>query len=170
VANAALTGEKKVRGRKRHILVDTTGNLLRVVVHRADLQDRDGAYYVFEDIKDLHPTLAKVWADQGYSGELGADLLEQYGILLEIVEKLPEQQGFVVLPRRWVVERTFAWLGRYRRLSKDYEQRVEYSETWVYIASISRMLRKLHPNRDEERPYIRKKKATNQDKISAVCV
>jgi putative transposase len=162
-------GEKKVRGRKRHILVDTTGNLLRVVVHHADLQDRDGAYYVFEDITDQYPTLAKVWADQGYSGDLGADLLEQYNIILEIVEKLPEQHGFVVLPRRWVVERSFAWLGRCRRLSKDYEQRVEYSETWVYIASISRMLRKLHLNTDEEKPYMRKKKAANQDKISALC-
>jgi putative transposase len=138
-----------------------------VVVHHADLQDRDGAYYVFEDITDQYLTLAKVWADQGYSGDLGADLLDQYNIILEIVEKLPEQHGFVVLPRRWVVERSFAWLGRYRRLSKDYEQRVEYSETWVYIASISRMLRKLHPNTDEEQPYMRKKKVTNQDKISA---
>ena len=139
-----------------------------MVVHAADLQDRDGAYYVFEDIQDLHPTLAKVWADQGSRGELGTDILEQYGISLEIVEKLPEQHGFVVLPRRWVVERSFAWLGRYRRLSKDYEQRVEYSETWVYLASISRMLRKLHPNKNEERPYIRKKKCPNQDKISAL--
>ena len=151
------------------MLVDTTGNLLRVVVHRADLQDRDGAYYVFEDITDQYPELAKVWADQGYSGELGADLLDQYDIILEIVEKLPEQQGFVVLPRRWVVERSIAWLGRYRRLSKDYEQRVEYSEMWIYIASISRMLRKLHPNTDEEQPYIRKKKVPHQDKISALC-
>jgi putative transposase len=162
-------GEKKIRGRKRHTLVDTMGNLLRVVVHRADIQDRDGAYYVFEDIKDLYPKLAKVWADQAYAGELGADLLEEYGIILEIVKKLPEQQGFVVLPRRWVVERSFAWCGRYRRLSKDYEYRVEYSETWVYIASISRMLRKLYPNRSEEQPYIRKKKAPKQDKISALC-
>ena len=139
------------------------------MVHRADLQDRDGAYYVFEDITDQYPEVVKVWADQGYSGELGADLLDQYDIILEIVEKLPEQQGFVVLPRRWVVERSIAWLGRYRRLSKDYEQRVEYSETWIYIASISRMLQKLHPNTDEERPYIRKKKARNQDKILALC-
>ena len=140
-----------------------------MVVHAADIQDRDGAYYVLDDIQDLYPMLAKIWADQGYSGELGTDILEQYAIILEVVEKLPEQHGFVVLPRRWVVERTFAWLGRYRRLSKDYEQRVEYSETWVYLASISRMLRKLHPNRDEERPYVRKNKTTNQDKISAIC-
>ena len=169
MANAVLTGEKKVRGRKRHILVDTTGNLLRVVVHAADIQDRDGAYYVLDDIQDLYPMLAKIWADQGYSGELGTDILEQYDIILEVVEKLPAQHGFVVLPRRWVVERTFAWLGRYRRLSKDYEQRVEYSETWVYIASISRMLRKLHLNKNEEQPYIRKKKVSNQDKISVIC-
>jgi putative transposase len=162
-------GEKKVQGRKRHTLVDTMGDLMRVVVHRADRADRDGAYYVFEDIKEAHPKLEKVWADQAYTGDLAADLLEKYNIILEIVEKVPGQQGFVVLPRRWVVERSFAWLGWYRRLSKDYEHRVEYSETWVYIASISRMLRKLHPNRNEEQPYIRKKKSPSQDKISALC-
>ena len=129
-------------------------------MHRADIPDREGAYYVFEDIKDLYPTLTKVWADQAYSGELGADLLEQYDIILEIVEKLPDQEGFVVLPRRWVVERSLAWFGRYRRLSKDYEHRVEYSEAWIYIASISRMLRKLAPNKSEEQPYIRKMNVT----------
>jgi len=117
-------GEKKLAGRKRHILVDTEGNLLTVVVHRANMPDRDGAAFVLEDVTQHWPTLQKVWADQAYTGELVMDMHQQHGITLEVVAKLADQQGFVVLPRRWVVERTFAWLGRYRRLSKDYEQRV----------------------------------------------
>lgn len=143
------------------------GNLLRIVVHRADLQDRDGADFVVEDIKDEYPLLAKVWADQGYTGDLGGYLLEKYKIDLEIAEKAPGQKGFVLLPRRWVVERSLAWLTRYRRLSKDYEHRVEYSETWVYIASISRMMHKLHPNKNDEQPYVRKTKQGSQGRLLA---
>ncbi len=162
-------GEKKIKGRKRHLLVDTMGNLLRIVVHSAGIQDRDGADYVFDEIKDDYPALAKVWADQGYTGDLGEAILARYNIVLEIVEKSPDQKGFVVLPRRWVVERTLAWLNRYRRLSKDYECRVEYSEAWVYISSISRMLRKLHPNEHEERPYTRKIGHMKKEEMSALC-
>ncbi len=161
-------GEKKLAGRKRHILVDTEGNLLTVVVHRANIADRDGAYFVLEDVAQLYPRLQKIWADQAYTGDLGTPL-QHDGITLEIVAKLADQQGFVVLPRRWVVERTFAWLGRYRRLSKDYEQRTEYSETWVYIASIARILRALHPNHDEERPYKRKKRAALEESTIPLC-
>lgn len=163
-------GEKKLKGRKRHILVDTMGNLLRVVVHSAGIQDRDGADYVFDDIKDEYPSLVKVWADQGYTGDLGEDILARYGIFLEIVEKSPDQKGFVVLPRRWVVERTLAWLTRYRRLSKDYENRYEYSESWVYLASISRMLRKLYPNKSLEPPYKRKAHPVKGDGILEICL
>jgi putative transposase len=159
-----LTGEKNIVGRKRHILVDTEGNLLNVVVHRANIQDRDGAYFVFEDIDVMHPRRAKIWADQAYTGELDEYLWKTYQIILESVEKNPNQTGFVVLARRWVVERTLAWLGRYRRLSKDYEHREEYSETWVYLASIGRMIGKFYPNRANERPYIRKKVARCEDK------
>lgn len=126
-----MTGEKNILGRKRHMLVDTEGNLLNVVVHRANIQDRDGAYFVLEDIDVMHPRLEKMWADQAYTGELGEYLEKVYHIILEIVEKSPGQAGCIVLARRWVVERTFAWLGRYRRLSTEYEQREEYSETWV---------------------------------------
>ncbi len=151
-----LTGEKNIRGRKRHILVDTEGNLLKVVVHRANLPDRDGAVFVLEDADDTLPRLEKLWVDQAYNGDLANDMYEKYNIILEIVAKPSEQQGFVVVPRRWVVERTLAWLGRYRRLSKDYEHRPEYSESWVYIASIARMVRRLHPNENEEQPYTRK--------------
>lgn len=156
-------GEKKLAGRKRHILVDTEGNLLNVVVHRANIADRDGAYFVLEDVSHVYPTLHKIWADQGDTGELIAEVQQSEGITLEIVAKIEGQRGFVVLPRRWVVERTFAWLGRYRRLSKDYEQRTEYSEAWVYVASIARMLRTLHPNQDEEPPYKRKKRAAAEE-------
>ncbi len=148
--------------------MDTEGNLLTVVVHRASIADREGAYFVLEDVAQQWPTLQKVWADQAYTGDLGQDMHQQHGITLEIVAKLTEQQGFVVLPRRWVVERTFAWLGRYRRLSKDYEQRVEYSETWVYIASIARMLRTVYPNDIEERPYTRKKTPIAKEVIAGV--
>jgi putative transposase len=150
-------GEKKLAGRKRHILVDTEGNLLNVVVHRANIADREGAYFVLEDVSHVYPTLHKLWADQGYTGELVTEVQQSEGITLEIVAKIEGQRGFVVLPRRWVVERTFAWLGRYRRLSKDYEQRTEYSEAWVYVASIARMLQTLHPNQHQEPPYKRKK-------------
>ena len=163
-----MMGEKKLAGRKRHILVDTEGNLLHVVVHRANIPDREGAYFVLDDVTQHYPALQKIWADQGYTGDLGMVLQEQDGITLEIVAKLADQQGFVVLPRRWVVERTFAWLGRYRRLSKDYEQRAEYSEAWVYIASIARMLRTLHPNEIEERPYKRMKRAVTKQEMRVV--
>jgi putative transposase len=156
VANVALTGEKNIRGRKRHILVDTEGNLLKVIVHRANMPDRDGARWVLEDADETFPRLEKLWVDQAYTGAVADELYESYQIILEIVAKPADHQGFVVIPRRWVVERTLAWLGRYRRLSKDYEQRPEYSESWVYIASIARMVRKLHPNENEERPYTRK--------------
>ncbi len=138
------------------------------MVHRADMQERDGAYFVLEDVNHAFPHLAKIWADQAYRGDLVVDVRHEYGITLEIVKKLVDQEGFVVLPRRWVVERTFAWLCRYRRLSKDYEQRAEYSEAWVYIASIARMLRTLHPNQDEERPYKRKKMSRMKEVIAPV--
>jgi putative transposase len=162
-------GEKQLCGRKRHILVDTEGNLLTVVVHRANLADRDGAYFVLEEATELCPNLQKIWADQAYTGDLIADVRQHHGITLEVVAKLVDQAGFVVLPRRWVVERTFAWLGRYRRLSNDYEERVEYSESGVYIASIARMLRVLYPNQDEEPPYKRKKISTTTEVIMPLC-
>lgn len=154
-----LTGGKKIRGRKRHILVDTEGNLLNVVAHRANMSDRDGAIFVLDDANTTFPRLEKIWVDQAYNGGLADEIYEDYTIILEIVANPSEQKGFVVVPRRWVVERTVAWLGRYRRLSKDYEHHAEYSESWVYIASIARMLRKLAPNDQEERPYKRTKRS-----------
>lgn len=135
---------KRINGRKRHIITDTIGNLLEVVVHAADIQDRDGAKLVLNKLSEAtKANLKKIWADGGYRGKLVSWVRENLEIVLDIVTRDPEQKGFHVLPRRWVVERTFAWLGRYRRLSKDYEKCTKSSEGVVYIASIHTMLKRL---------------------------
>lgn len=135
---------KKVKGRKRHIVVDTLGNLLDVVVHAANIQDRDGAMFVLYKLPEqIKASLKILWADGGYAGKLVEWTQEHIGPLVEIVEKDPTRKGFSVLPHRWVVERTFAWLGRYRRLSKDFERNPSCSESVVYIASVRTLLRRL---------------------------
>jgi putative transposase len=150
-------GEKKIQGRKRHFLVDTAGRLLAVLVEAANRGDRAGARWVLTWVSKRWPELRKLWADQGYSGDaLAAWLRDQYGIELEVVEKPADQVGFAVLPRRWVVERSIAWINRSRRLSKEYEQRAEASESWCYISSIHLLLKQLCPRADVERPYARK--------------
>ncbi len=131
-----------MQGRKRHIVVDTLGHLIRVRVHAADIGDREAAEALVAAVMRVCPTLRKLWADQGYTGPLGEWLAEQFGCALEIVHKLADQHTFVVLPRRWVVERTLAWLGRNRRLSMDYEYWPESTQAWMYLASI-----RLLPNR-----------------------
>ena len=133
----------KVKGRKRHIVVDTQGWLLAVVVHPADIQDRDGAKLVLQRMAGLFPDLRLLWADSGYAGALETWVAEHTPWVLDIVRKDPQAQGFAVLPKRWIVERTFAWLGRHRRLSKDYEARPDTSEAWIYVAMIDRMLERL---------------------------
>jgi putative transposase len=138
---------KNINGRKRHTLVDTRGNLLEVVVNAADGQDRDGAKLVFEK---LSPTtlasIKKVWADGNYRG---SDFLEwvqnNVGAILEITNRPPNAKGFVVVPVRWIVERSLAWFGRFRRLSKDYEHCTKSSEGVIYLASIATMLKRLKP-------------------------
>jgi putative transposase len=134
---------KKVKGRKRHILVDTIGLLLIVVVHTADIQDRDGAKLVLEQVKDVFPILELIWADAGYSGKLIDWVNSICGWMLEIVRRRDGIKGFQVLPRRWVVERTFGWFGRYRRLSKDYEGLTESSQAFIYAAMIHIMVKRL---------------------------
>jgi len=152
-------GNKKINGRKRHILVDTLGLLMKVVVHPAGLQDRQGGRLLVEAIKGQFPSLTKIWADQGYTGtfrtwasaELQLDLEVVYPWWRQLKRYFPEileAQGFDatafhVLPRRWVVERTFAWLGRNRRLSKDFERLGETTETWCYLAMTRLLLRRL---------------------------
>ena len=134
---------KKVKGRKRHLLTDTLGFILKVVVHSASIQDRDGAKLLLLALLPMVALrLLKLWADGGYRGALVDWCQTQFGIGLEIVSPPEGQRGFVLLPRRWVVERTFAWLDCYRRLSKDYEQDTRCSEGMIYIASIDLMLKR----------------------------
>jgi putative transposase len=138
---------KRVDGRKRHILVDTLGLILAVVVHSAGIQDRDGARPVLERIKGRFPRLRKILADGIYNGGIAQWAQAFGGWVLEIVPKPEKAKGepFKVAKWRWIVERTFAWLGRNRRLSKGYERQPESSEAIVYIAMIHLMLRRLEP-------------------------
>lgn len=136
---------KKISGRKRHIVVDTIGLILAVVVHAADIQDRDGARLVLQLLNDKFHRLKLIWADGGYAGQLIEWVKQTINCVLEIVKRSDDVHTFVVLPRRWVVERTFAWLGRNRRLSKDYEELIDCSETMIIIASINFMIHKLRP-------------------------
>jgi len=131
-----------VNGRKRHLLVDTLGLVMRAIVHPASTQDRDGARLLLEALDSRFPDLALIWADGAYEAVVDW-VAHAFWVVLHIVQKAPDQQGFVVLPRRWVVERTFAWLGKYRRLSKDYEALPLISEAWIYLAMSHVMLRRL---------------------------
>jgi putative transposase len=138
---------KRVLGRKRHIVVDTLGLLRVVVVHVASLQDPAGAKLVFAKIKGRFPRLAIVWADGIYTGPLVGWVAEHLKVALSIVGRDPDKRGFQVLPKRWIVERTFGWFNRSRRLSKDYEGDPRMSESMVYLASIRLMLRRLDRNK-----------------------
>ena len=137
-----------MKGRKRHLVVDTQGLLLAVVVHPADIQDRDGARLVRARLGGRCPRLRRLWADAGYAGpKLGDWVKETTSWDLEIVRRPEAGVGFQVLPRRWGVERTFAWLGpvafQARRLSQDYEVRPDTTEAWIHIAMTGLMLRRL---------------------------
>jgi len=133
---------KKIKGRKRHLLVDTLGLIIAVVVTVASVQDRDGGKLVFSSAQD-QPRLEKVWADGGYRGKFLDWTKKHCAWEVEIVSRDPDQKGFVVLPQRWVVERTFGWLNRYRLLSKEYEATLESSTADIQIAMGSLMLRRL---------------------------
>jgi len=141
---------KKVNGRKRHVVVDTLGLVMAGAVHSADIQDRDGAKLVLKKLLGRFPRLKKILADGIYNGGI-ADWTERLGgWILELVVRDPdepeeEKKKFKVLKWRWIVERTFAWLGRNRRMSKDYERTEESSESWIYLGMIHLMLRRLDP-------------------------
>ena len=124
-------------------MVDTIGLLLAVLVHSADIQDRDGAKALLWRLKGRFTRLRLIWADAIYAGALVDWTRRVCHWTLAIVRRRAEVQGFEVLPRRWVVERTFAWLGRYRRLSKDYEQLPQSSESMIFLAMISLMIHRL---------------------------
>lgn len=135
---------KKINGRKRHLLTDTIGLPIAAVVHPADLQDRDGAPMVLAAARFLYPWLRHIFADGGYAGEKLATALANIGTwTLKIVKRCDTATGFVVLPRRWVVERTLAWLNRNRRLAKDFEASLESALAWLFLASVKLLLRRL---------------------------
>ncbi len=143
-------------GRKRHQLVDTMGLVLKAVVHTADVADRDGARRVMGGLAEHYPRIRLVWSDRGYNGALAEWMKERLGWVLEIikpprrwvrvpegVEPPPYPKGFIVLPRRWVVERTIAWICRNRRMSRDYEFLAETGEALIHVAMIRLMARRL---------------------------
>ena len=144
---------KKVKGTKRHLLVDALGLLLCVVVHPADMQDRDGAKLVLNKARGLFPRLQLIWADGGYAGKLIEWTTSVCGWMLTIVKRCDPVKGWVLLPRRWVVERTFGWLSQCRALARDYEFHPETSEGLIQVAMIHVMLRRLaKPGRPQACP------------------
>jgi putative transposase len=142
IGYAGFDGAKKVNGRKRHIVTDTLGLLLEVVVHEASLSDRESAKTVLAKVRAQFKRIKTIFADQGYTGTLIALAHTTLHLTIEIIKRT-EVRTFHILPRRWVVERTFGWFGFYRRLSKDYERRPRHSEAFVYIAMSNIMLRRL---------------------------
>ena len=139
-------GGKKIKGRKRHIIVDSLGLLIGVVVHTADIAERAGAKLLLASLKNPLVRLKKILVDKGYSGAEMTDWVkDNFNWIWEVSKSPDNQKGFIVESKRWVVERTFAWLGKCRRLSKDYEYYQEMSESFVYMALIRIMLRNLTP-------------------------
>ena len=134
---------KKVNGRKRHLLTDTLGLPLRLVVHPANIQDRDGLGAVCARIRRRFPWLRHLFADAGYQGEVAACAAARERLRLEIVKRPHDAEGFHLLPRRWVVERTFAWLGRNRRLAKDFERLIDTTTAMAVLAIIQLLMRRL---------------------------
>lgn len=132
---------KRVKGLKRHIIVDTLGLLMAIVVHTADIQDRDGAKLVLEKLRYKFPRLRIIYADGGYTGKLVEYVANTFNWVLSIIKR-NDKQRFVVLPKRWIVERTFAWMDNYRRLSKDYERLNETSVAMIQLAMIRTILKR----------------------------
>jgi putative transposase len=144
IQESGFDGGKLIKGRKRHIVVDTIGCLIVVLVHAANIHDSRASREVLAALFSIVGAIQKIWADSAYKGqEFVQWVKDQFNCIFEVVEKKKTGKGFQVLPRRWVVERTFAWLGRSRRLSKDYERKPTSSEGQVYIASSRLMLRRI---------------------------
>ena len=139
-------GVKRVKRRKRHFVVDVEGLLIEIAVHPASVQDRDGAPAVILRVLEKAPQIKTIWADGGYQGDMLASALKKLGIEsdLEIVKKPKDvKEGFTVLYRRWVIERTFAWMSRCRRLAKDYERSLESSLAWAQLAACRFVMRRI---------------------------
>ena len=139
----ATTRAKKTKGRKRHILVDTLGLLLSVIVHPADVQDRDGAFQVLRQARRMFPFIERIFADGGYAGPKMALVAWRTGTWRLQIVKRSDAAGFEVLPKRWIVERTFAWISRNRRLARDFERYATTVAAFVRLAMIRIMLRRL---------------------------
>jgi putative transposase len=138
-----VDGGKKVNGRKRHIITDTMGLLLAVVVHAANEHDSKAAQNVINQLRGRFCRMVKIIADGGYRGELIENTKKLFGWVLEIVLRSDSSQGFQVLPKRWIVERTFSWFESYRRLSKDYEYNTDTSEAMIQLSMIKLMLNRI---------------------------
>ncbi|MGH6915753.1 MAG: IS5 family transposase [Geminicoccales bacterium] len=134
---------KKINGRKRHLVTDTLGLPLALAVHAADVQDRDGLALACVRVRRRFPWLAHLFADGGYQGAVAASAAARERLRLEIVKRPADLRGFEVLPRRWVIERSFAWLGRNRRLTRDFERLIEVSTAMVVLAIIQLLIRRL---------------------------
>lgn len=136
---------KKINGRKRHVLVDTLGLVLGVIVTPASCPERDGAQHVLRRVLGWFPKLRKLWVDGGYTGDSFAEWVQQSWpkLEVEVVKRCASTKGFAVLPRRWIVERTFGWLMRHRRLARDYERTESSAEAWIHLAMIRVQLRRL---------------------------
>ena len=138
------TRPRRSRAASGHIVTDTGGLLVGAEVHPADIQDRDGAVLIIEAIHQLFPWLRHLFADSAYNGPNLREALAKFGDwTLEIVKRAADAAGFQLLPRRWVVERTLAWLNRNRRLAKDFEASIASAKAWVYIASVQLLIRRL---------------------------
>jgi transposase len=142
-ASRGYDAGKKINGRKRHLAVDTLGLVLSVMVTAASVQDRDGAFRLLALLRERFSTITLVWADGGYAGRLVSWAHTVLALTLTIIKRTDDTTGFVVLPRRWVVERTFGWLMRYRRLVRDYERRPDHHEAMVLWATVTIMTRQL---------------------------
>jgi putative transposase len=148
---------KKVKGRKRHILVDACGILLAIVVTAASVQDRDGSIPLIHAAHDRFPTIEKILVDGAYVGEVIKNAEAATGITVEVTKRNEEARGFVPVRLRWAVERTFAWLGRYRRTSKDYERYPETEECVIKWAVVALLLQRLAPTSDADAPLPRQR-------------
>jgi len=139
--NAESTAGKKVKGRKRHIIVDIMGNMLAADVHAANIHDTKSGINPAKRAYEKYPTIKKFCGDEGYRKSFEEAVLEKLGLIVDISEKI--KPVFEVIPKRWVVERTFAWLNNSRRLSKDYEISTSSEENWIYISHFHTLLRRL---------------------------
>jgi putative transposase len=140
----AFDSGTRLVGHKRHIVTDTQGFMVGAVIHAANVQDRDGASGVMAMIRHRYPWLRHVFADGGYAGKkLRAALARMGKWTIQVVKRSDKAKGFEVIPRRWVVERTFAWLSRNRRLAKDFERTIESATAWLFIASVQLLARRI---------------------------